>query len=107
MNLFVGEIFKESNKFKQASIKAIKIALYFKSSNNKYFIGQLRNLQKEVYGKYIQIAIGNSTRWNSYYECFRTLINSKRALRVFFFFIFKIKIFYKNKLILFYLLFIF
>lgn len=47
MNLFVGEIFKESDKFKQASVKAIKIALYFKSSNNKHFIGQLRSLQRK------------------------------------------------------------
>jgi len=82
MNLFVGEIFKESDRFKQASVKAIKIALYFKSSINKYFIGQLRTLQKESYGKYIQIAIGNDTRWNSHYECFCTLIKSKGALRV-------------------------
>jgi len=82
MNLFVGEIFKESDRFKQASVKAIKIALYFKSSINKYFIGQLRTLQKESYGKYIQIAIGNDTRWNSHYECFRTLIKSKGALWV-------------------------
>ncbi|GBC24452.2 ribonuclease H-like domain-containing protein [Rhizophagus irregularis DAOM 181602=DAOM 197198] len=81
MNLFVGEIFKESEKFKQASIKAIKIALYFKSSLHKYFIGQLQTLQKESYGKYVQIAIGNDTRWNSHYECFRTLIKSKGALR--------------------------
>ena len=85
MNLFLGEIFKESDKFKQASVKAIKIALYFKSSNNKHFIGQLRSLQKETYGKYIQIAIGNDTRWNSHYECFRTLIKSKGALRVLYF----------------------
>jgi len=82
MNLFVGKIFKESDKFKQASIKAIKIALYFKSSLHKYFIGQLRSLQKETYGKYIQIAIGNDTRWNSHYECFRTLVKSKGALQV-------------------------
>jgi hypothetical protein len=82
MNLFIGEIFKESAKFRQASIKAIKIALYFRSSNNKHFIGQLQNLQKETYGKYVQIAIGNDTRWNSHYECFRTLIKSKGALRV-------------------------
>jgi hypothetical protein len=88
MNLFVGEIFKESDKFKQAAIKAIKMALYFKSSNNKYFIGNLRTLQKEAYGKYIQIAIGNDTRWNSHYECFRTLIKSKGALRVLYFFLF-------------------
>ena len=78
MNLFVGEIFKESDRFKQASVKAIKIALYFKSSINKYFIGQLRTLQKESYEKYIQIAIGNDTRWNSHYECFRTLIKLKK-----------------------------
>ena len=62
MNLFIGEIFKESDKFMQASIKAIKIALFFKSTNNKYFIGQLCTLQKESYGKYVQIAIGNDTR---------------------------------------------
>ena len=61
------------------------MALYFKSPNNKYFIGQLRTLQKESYGKYIQIAIGNDTRWNSHYECFRTLVKSKGALRVFIF----------------------
>ena len=85
MNLFLDEIFKESDKFKQASVKAIKIALYFKSSNNKHFIGQLQTLQKETYGKYIQIAIGNDTRWNSHYECFCTLVKSKGALRVFIF----------------------
>ena len=85
MNLSLGEIFKESDKFKQASIKAIKMALYFKSPNNKYFIGQLRTLQKETYRKYIQIAIGNDTRWNSHYECFHTLVKSKGALRVFIF----------------------
>lgn len=97
MNLFIGEIFKESEKFKEASIKAIKIALFFKSSNNKYFISQLRTLQKEAYGKYIQIAIGNDTRWNSHYECFHTLIKSKAALRVLYtFFI----LFLNNKFIL-------
>ena len=72
MNLFLGEIFKESDKFKQASVKAIKIALYFKSSNNKHFIGQLRSLQKETYGKYIQISVGrdgiSSVRFSSVYK---------------------------------------
>ncbi|CAG8699987.1 12116_t:CDS:2, partial [Ambispora gerdemannii] len=51
------------------------------SSNNKYFIRQLRTLQKETYEKYIQIAIGNDTRWNNHYEYFRTLIKSKGALQ--------------------------
>lgn len=87
MNLFIGEIFKESDTFRETSVKAIRIALYFKSSNNKYFIGQLRNLQKETYNKCIQIAIGNDTRWNSHYECFYTLIKSKGALRVLYFFL--------------------
>ncbi|RGB26613.1 hypothetical protein C1646_770210 [Rhizophagus diaphanus] len=75
-----SKIFKESEKFKQASIKAIKIALYFKSSLYKYFIGQLQTLQKESYGKYVQITIRNDTRWNSHYEYFRILIKSKGAL---------------------------
>ena len=82
MNLFVGENFKESVEFKATSTNAIKVALYFKSSLNKYFIGKLRTIQKDTYGKYVQIAIGNDTRWNSHYECFRTLIKSKVALRV-------------------------
>ena len=91
MNLFIGEIFKESDRFKQASAKAIKIALYFKSSINKYFIDQLQTLQKESYETYIQIAIGNDTRWNSHYECFRTLLKSKGALQVYIIFILLLK----------------
>ncbi|CAJ0885954.1 12925_t:CDS:2 [Entrophospora sp. SA101] len=73
MNLFVGEIFKESVEFKATSTDAIKVALYFKSSLNKYFIGKLHSIQKDTYGKYIQIAIGNDTHWNSHYECFRSM----------------------------------
>lgn len=81
MNLFVGEIFKESKEFREASINAIKVAAYFRSAQHKYFIGQLRDLQKESYSKYIAIAIGNDTRWNSYLECFCSLLKSKSALR--------------------------
>ncbi|CAJ0649874.1 3347_t:CDS:2, partial [Entrophospora sp. SA101] len=81
MNLFVGEIFKESVEFKATSTDAIKVALYFKSSLNKYFIGKLRSIQKDTYGKYIQIAIGNDTHWNSHYECFCTLIKSKSSIK--------------------------
>jgi hypothetical protein len=85
MNLFIGEIFNEPDKFKQASIKANKIALFFKSTNNKYtniLLGNFVLYKKDSYGKYIQIAIGDDTRWNSQYECFRTLVKSKGTLRV-------------------------
>ncbi len=82
MNLFVSEIFKDSVSFKEASSSAILIASYFYNSNNKYFIGNLRELQKEHYGNYINLAIPGDTRWNSHYECYRTLIKSKSALRV-------------------------
>jgi hypothetical protein len=41
MNLFIGKIFKESDKFKQALIKAIKIAFFFKSTNHKRNIFKL------------------------------------------------------------------
>ncbi|KAF0524717.1 hypothetical protein F8M41_014981 [Gigaspora margarita] len=61
MNLFVGEIFKETKEFREASINAIKVAAYFQSVQYKYFTGQLRDLQKESYSKYIAIAIGNDT----------------------------------------------
>ena len=57
MNLFVGEIFKESDRFKQASTKTIKIALYFKSLINKYFIDQLWTLQKELYGNIFKLQL--------------------------------------------------
>ena len=42
--------------------QALKIAAYFKNTNHKYFIGQLRNIQKEIYGKYIQPTIPRDTR---------------------------------------------
>ena len=82
MNLFVSEIFKDSVSFKKASSNAILIASYFHNSNNKYFIGNLRDLQKENYGDHIHLAIPRDTRWNSHYECYKTLIKSKLALQV-------------------------
>ncbi|KAF0530602.1 hypothetical protein F8M41_012089 [Gigaspora margarita] len=61
MNLFVGEIFKESTEFCQAAVNAIKVVVYFYLVQYKYFISQLRDLQKEIYNKYISLAIGNNT----------------------------------------------
>ena len=53
INLCVREIFKVSPEFKTVSSQVLKIAVYFKNANNKYFIGQLRNIQEEIYGKHI------------------------------------------------------
>jgi hypothetical protein len=61
MNLFVSEIFKDSVSFKEASSNAILITSYFHNSNNKYFIGNLRDLQKENYVDYIHLAIPEDT----------------------------------------------
>lgn len=78
----VGDIFKALPDFKLTSDQALKLAAYFKNANHKYFIGQLRNIQKEIYGKYIQPAIPGDTRWNSYLNCCQSLISTKEALRV-------------------------
>ncbi len=58
MNLFISEIFKDSVLFKEASSNAILITSYF---HNKYFIGNLRDLQKENYGDYVHLAILRDT----------------------------------------------
>jgi hypothetical protein len=81
-NLAVGEIFKESNILAKASINAVKLYLYFTSSRNAYFIGKLRDIQTELYSKCFAIIKPGDTRWNSYYECFKSLIRTKQALRV-------------------------
>ena len=85
--LAIGDIFKESPTLKTASIKAIKVAAYFKNANNSYFIGKLRDIQKELYDKYYSIMIPGETRWNSHYFCFKSLVWSKQALRVIYFYL--------------------
>ncbi len=80
--LAIGDIFKESLALKNASIKAIKVAAFFKNANNSYFIGKLRDIQKELYDKYYSIMVPGETRWNSHYFCFKSLVRSKQALRV-------------------------
>lgn len=49
----MGEIFKESTEFKSSIDSAIRLATYFRNSNNKFFISALKELQKETYGTYI------------------------------------------------------
>jgi hypothetical protein len=80
--LAIGDIFKESATLKLASSKAITVAAYFKNANNSYFIGKLRDIQKELYNKCYSIIIPGETRWNSHYFCFKSLVRSKQALRV-------------------------
>ena len=73
-NLAVGEIFKESNILAKVSTDAVKLFLYFTQPNNAYFIGKLRNIQMELYHKYYAIIKPGDTRWNSYYDCYKSLI---------------------------------
>ncbi|CAH1768919.1 8613_t:CDS:2, partial [Entrophospora sp. SA101] len=78
INLVVGEIFKESIDFEEASEKAIKIISFFNKS--AYFMGKLCKEQKILYKKYISLQRPGDTHWNSYHRCFTSLINSKQAL---------------------------
>ena len=71
------EIFKESTEFKVTVDHANKLATYFRNSNNKFFIGQLKELQYEIYKKYITPIAPRETRWNSIYEtCLKSFKNS-------------------------------
>ncbi|GBB95763.1 hypothetical protein RclHR1_26090003 [Rhizophagus clarus] len=81
INLYIGEIFKVSSNLKTTSEQALKIAAYFKNANNKYFIGQFQDIQKEIYGKYIQPVVFGDTRWNSYFNCCASINFTKNALR--------------------------
>ncbi|PKB96094.1 hypothetical protein RhiirA5_435458 [Rhizophagus irregularis] len=80
-NLAIGEIFKESSILKNASTNAVKLVNYFNHPNNVYFIGKLQNIQRELYLKYYAIIKPGDTRWNSYYECYLSLIQTKQTLR--------------------------
>ncbi|GBB86882.1 hypothetical protein RclHR1_13300001 [Rhizophagus clarus] len=41
INLYIGKIFKVSSEFKTISQQALKLAVYFKNANNKYFIDNI------------------------------------------------------------------
>ncbi|RHZ81425.1 hypothetical protein Glove_120g161 [Diversispora epigaea] len=82
LNLVILAIVTDiSPEFKTTSTYALKIVAYFKNANNKYFIGQLRTIQKEIYGKYIQPMILGDTRWNSYLTCCSSIKATKNTLR--------------------------
>src|SRR3954454_21225022 len=82
INLCVRDVFKVSSELKSISQQALKIAVYFKNANNKYFIGHLQKIQIEIYGKCIQLAVPGNIRWNSYFNCCKTLNATKNALWV-------------------------
>jgi len=82
LNLCVGEIFKESTDLKTSLSHAIKLATYFKSANNKFFIAKLCDQQKITYRQYYSIATPGETRWNSYYAVCISLLKTKQALQV-------------------------
>jgi len=80
INLVVGDIFKESDKYKNASAKAIKIVSFFNMA--PYFAGHLRDEQMAIYQRIIALTRPGDTRWNSYYFCFNSLLRTEAALRV-------------------------
>ncbi|CAB4429138.1 unnamed protein product [Rhizophagus irregularis] len=81
LNIKLNAIVSDSASAYAAARKAITVAAYFKNANNSYFIGKLRDIQKELYNKCYLIVISGETRWNSHYYCFKSLVQSKQALR--------------------------
>src|SRR6185369_3167995 len=82
LNLCVGEIFKESTEFKTTIDKGIRLATYFRNSNNKFFIANLKEIQYETYEKFIAPIVPGETRWNSIYMMCTSLLNTQKALQV-------------------------
>jgi len=85
-NCCVGEVFKESIEFKTTSARAIRIIAFFHHS--VYFTAKLREEQTNVLKKHITLITPCSTRWNSFFDSFDSIIKSRYALRVSLFFLF-------------------
>jgi hypothetical protein len=81
MNLVFSDIFKESNKYRDTSTKAIRVISFFNMST--FFAGNLRDEQMAIYQKIITLTRPGDTRWNSYYFCFNSLLKTEAALKVF------------------------
>jgi len=73
---------------------ANKLTTYFQNSNNKFFIGQLKEIQYEIYKKYITPIASGETRWNSIYEMCLSLLKTQQALQVSKFYLIIIIFFY-------------
>ncbi|CAG8620183.1 4_t:CDS:2, partial [Diversispora eburnea] len=72
----------KSVKFKTTIDKGIRLATYFRNSNNKFFIVNLKELQYETYQKYIMSIVPAETRWNSIYIMCTSLLNTQKALQI-------------------------
>ena len=80
MNLYVGDIFKESNSLIRVGEQAVAIASFF--SRSKMWIGKLREEQATIYkNKYYTLIVPNDTCWNSQYYCFASLLHSKICIK--------------------------
>lgn len=82
----MGDIFKSDASLAAVAKDANKIATYFTSKLHTYFIGKLRDEQMEQYQKFVNLIPPGDTRWNSYFYCFASIINTKEALKVTFVF---------------------
>ncbi|RGB27603.1 hypothetical protein C1646_768895 [Rhizophagus diaphanus] len=79
MNLYIGEIFKESSNLNNAAEEAISLITFF--SQSKVWLEQLQNEQAAIYKVHIALVIPATTRWNLYYYCFASLLKIKGTLR--------------------------
>ena len=86
VNLCIGEIFKESYRMKLVAKDAVAIASYFNNVNHAYWIKKLCDEQMDLYRKTYGLISPNDTRWNSNFDCYVSLLRSKGALKVDFFF---------------------
>ncbi|GBC53195.2 ribonuclease H-like domain-containing protein [Rhizophagus irregularis DAOM 181602=DAOM 197198] len=80
MNLCIGDIFKESSSLSDAAEGAISLITFF--SRSKVWLGRLQNEQAAIYKVHIALVTSATTRWNSYYYCFASLLKTKGALRI-------------------------
>lgn len=76
----IGDIFKESSSLSDTAEQVISLITYFNRS--KVWLGRLQNEQSAIYNKYITLITPATTRWNSHYYCFASLLKTKAALRV-------------------------
>ncbi|CAG8800461.1 1309_t:CDS:2, partial [Gigaspora rosea] len=61
--------------------QAIGIASYFTDQRHSKAISSLCDEQQRIYKAIYSFVLSVTTRWNSYYYCFATLLRSKRALQ--------------------------
>ena len=80
MNLCIGDIFKESSSLSNTAEEVIGIINFF--SRSKVWLGRLQIEQINAYKLQISLVSPATTRWNSHYYCFASLLKTKGALRV-------------------------